>query len=339
MISDFEGEVFMREIKKLIPKRNIKQVYYLNRVLREYLPNSIFQKRLESYLKYIPSSEINAIQKRLNYYNRLEQDTNLNKDAVQLASYKFPTNHSTYHFDFREYSRYYDNHLKCNLFKGDITHIPDIPTIVKSRPINPEGLNSVLMNLNKVRHFVFVNDFVPFEKKKNMLVWRGSSGGILYNRKRFLNMYMDNLMCNLGNVNPPPHNDHHTVKKMSINKHLSYKFVLCLEGIDVATNLKWVMSSNSIAVMPKPKYETWFMEGTLIPNHHYIEINDDYSDLEERLNYYIEHPDQAKMIIKNAHQHVHQFLNKKLEKLLSLLVLEKYFVQTGQLEQMSSMNY
>ena len=66
------------------------------------------------------------------------------------------------------------------------------------------------------------------------------------------------------------------------HRHLNYKFILCLEGNDVASNLKWVMSSNSIAVMPKPKYETWFMEGKLKGNVHYIEIKDDYSDLEEK---------------------------------------------------------
>ena len=48
------------------------------------------------------------------------------------------------------------------------------------------------------------------------------------------------------------------------------------------------MSSNSLAVMPKPKFESWFMEGLLIPDHHFVEIKRDYSDLEEKLNYYID---------------------------------------------------
>lgn len=90
------------------------------------------------------------------------------------------------------------------------------------------------------------------------------------------------------------------------------------------------MSSNSLAVMPKPTYETWFMEGTLIPNYHYVCIKDDYSDLEERLTYYINHPDEAQAIIDHAHEYVAQFRNKKREDLLSLLVLKKYFERTGQ---------
>ena len=52
----------------------------------------------------------------------------------------------------------------------------------------------------------------------------------------------------------------------------------------MSSNLKWIMSSNSIAVMPRPEFETWFMEGRLIPGVHYIEINRDYSDLDEKYN-------------------------------------------------------
>ena len=54
------------------------------------------------------------------------------------------------------------------------------------------------------------------------------------------------------------------------------------------------MSSKSVAVMPKPKFESWFMEATLIPNFHYIEIKDDYSDLNDKLEYYIENLDKLK---------------------------------------------
>lgn len=45
--------------------------------------------------------------------------------------------------------------------------------------------------------------------------------------------------------------------------------------------------------MPKPKFETWFMEGALIPNHHYVLIKDDFSDLEEQLDYYTNHYDES----------------------------------------------
>ena len=52
--------------------------------------------------------------------------------------------------------------------------------------------------------------------------------------------------------------------------------------------------------------------------------------LEERLTYYINHPDEAQAIIDHAHEYVAQFRNKRRENLISLLVLKKYFEKTGQ---------
>ena len=78
-------------------------------------------------------------------------------------------------------------------------------------------------------------------------------------------------------------------RKASLDTHLKHKFILCIEGNDVASNFQMGNVINSVAVMPKLKYESWFMEGKLIPNHHYILIKDDYSDLEEKLNYYEKH--------------------------------------------------
>ncbi len=117
---------------------------------------------------------------------------------------------------------------------------------------------------------------------------------------------------------------------MSFYDHLKSKFIMSLEGNDVASNLKWVMSSNSIAVSPRLTCETWFMEGTLIPDYHYIEIKEDFSDLKEKLQYYIDNPGKANAIIQHAHEYIEQFKDCKREKLISLLVLDKYFRMTQQ---------
>ena len=71
------------------------------------------------------------------------------------------------------------------------------------------------------------------------------------------------------------------------------------------------------------------MEGTLVPNYHYIEVREDFSDLEERLQYYIQHPDEAEAIIRHAHDYVRQFQDKQQEKLIALLVLKRYFDVTN----------
>lgn len=71
------------------------------------------------------------------------------------------------------------------------------------------------------------------------------------------------------------------------------------------------------------------MEGTLRPNYHYIECRPDYSDLEERLHYYIAHPDEAEAIIRHAHDYVARFRDSRRERIITYLVLQKYFAHTG----------
>ena len=71
------------------------------------------------------------------------------------------------------------------------------------------------------------------------------------------------------------------------------------------------------------------MEGTLEGGKHYIEIKDDYSDLETQLTYYISHPKECQEIIQNAQAHTAPFWNPATEDLCSLLVLEKYLNYTN----------
>ena len=44
-----------------------------------------------------------------------------------------------------------------------------------------------------------------------------------------------------------------------------------------------------------------------------MEIKPDYSDLIEKMEYYISHPHEAEAIITPAHDYVEQFGNKRLE--------------------------
>ena len=68
----------------------------------------------------------------------------------------------------------------------------------------------------------------------------------------------------------------------------------------------------------------------MIPNVHYIEVADDYSNFEERIQYYLLHPEEAKEIALNANKYWDQFRDRRRENIISHLVLQKYFIQTGQ---------
>ena len=324
------------EFKRLSFKHgNNKFLYYLTNYLRQCLPNKYYQKKLNNKLKEVSTLEKEMVEKilfRVNYYNKLDLSNQIAKDAEKLAALKLDNKNKTYFFDLHEYTRFFNQNLKLNYLFGDIVNIPKTPTIVKSRPIGNTNANSIILNLNKIRHFIFIKTYrKDFSQKKNMLISRGKVHASQLNRIKFLEQYFEHPLCNIGMVNLNNLNSKWKVNRMTIEEQLNYKFILCLEGNDVATNLKWVMSSNSIAVMPKPKYETWFMEGLLIPDKHYICIKDDFSDLEKKLNYFIDYPNKATEIIQNANDFVSQFKNKKLEDLVALMVMNKYFQKTNQI--------
>ncbi|MEE1271605.1 MAG: glycosyl transferase family 90 [Bacteroidales bacterium] len=282
--------------------------------------------------KYYPKYNNADLQSRLDYYNKLKEKKQIPQSSPTLANHKLKNvNYSkVYFFDSYEFTRYFSKTLPWLFLPGDITDLQPYPTIVKSRPITENNENSVLLKLNKIRHFIFVKDKTKFEDKIPKILFRGAAHG-KPNRQMFIEKWIDNPMCDIkdtakDSINPPQWQS----KPIGIKQQLKYKYIMAIEGNDVASNLKWIMSSQSIAVMPRPKYETWFMEGCLIPNYHYIEIKEDFSDLIEKVNYYEQHPEQAKAIIKNANEYVKPFKDKKREKLLSILVLKRYFEKTGQ---------
>ncbi|MDK2841597.1 MAG: hypothetical protein PWQ17_1102 [Anaerophaga sp.] len=312
--------------------KKIKFLYYLKGAFRYYfIPDFLFrlfiQKHIEA-LKERPDAVY--IQKRVNYYNKLKFKVPVGPDAIEIKNFRFKEHKTTYFIDTQKHIRYFNPDFRFNPLFGDITYVPEFPSFVKSRPIVTDNFNSVLLKLNKIRHFIFVKDREEFRKKKNMLVWRGNITDFKEQRIRFFKKYYNHPLCDIGYTNNWGKNLHWAKKRMSIDEQLKYKFVLCLEGMDVATNLKWVMSSNSLALMPYPRFETWFMEGTLIPDFHYVLVKDDFSDLEEKIKYYINYPDEAEKILANAHDFVEQFKNPKREKIISLLVMKKYFCQTDQ---------
>ncbi len=182
----------------------------------------------------------------------------------------------------------------------------------ESRPVAGDNAFSVVLNLDKCRHFVFLRDAIPFREKQDKAIFQLDINGKPH-RRRFMEMYFGSACCDAGIIAPArsiirPSGE---AADRTLHDHLGHKFIMAIEGNDVATNLKWIMSTNSVAVMPRPTYETWFMEGRLVPNYHYIEIRSDYSDLEERLHYYATHPEEAEAIVAHAHEYVAQFRDRR----------------------------
>lgn len=91
-------------------------------------------------------------------------------------------------------------------------------------------------------------------------------------------------------------------------RHLmGFKYVLCLEGNDVATSLKWMMAHNSLVIMPTPTTESWLMEGLLVPWLHYVPL-DTPADAPRVLQWARSHDAECLQIVANANAWVQRVL-------------------------------
>ena len=320
-------------------RKNLHLPYYIHGFGMLAKPRWITEKKLGSLLQEFDKSsslEQDYIMDRVNYYNRLSQPINIPVDSPTIGeqSYFKKKCPSVYVFDTFELNRYFPSNLKWLFAPGDIVTTFNLPTIAKSRPIKEclDNPNTILVNLDKVRHFMFFKDPIPFEKKSSQVIFRGAVHG-KPTRMLFIEKYFGHPQFNIFDTSTnsiyPEEMRLHT--ETSIYDHLKFKYILSLEGNDVASNLKWIMNSNSIAVSPPLNYETWFMEGRLKPGKHFIEVKPDFSNILEQIAYYESHPKEAREIIENAHQHCRQFFDKKRERLIALMVMRKYFMMTGQI--------
>lgn len=301
--------------------------YYVTGVLREFAPRSLFRFADDSVFRELrETGALTPLLARVNHYNRLQPGQTAIAPQTRIDAVN--RSKSRYFIDISEHLKFFPAHLKVDTLFGDITHVPPVPTLLKSRPVGADNANSVLLNLDKLRHFRLFDDPVPFSQKRPQAVWRGTMNNPL--RAALLANQSSSRFCDVGHVSRefteiPPKG------VLLPQQQFAYRYIISVEGHDVATNLKWIMASNSVCIMPKPRFETWFMESRLIPGRHYVEVRDDFADLEEKIAGLEAAPDRARQIVAHAQRHVAMFFDRRHEKLASLLVLQKYFEATGQL--------
>lgn len=308
--------------------RNNRFFYYLKAIARDAYPKKLLKIDLEKKLLLAELSEEILIE-RVNYYNQLTKPFIRTHEAKPIRDIPIRKSGSMYYYDLMEYARFFPQDNLIDYLFGDIQFVPDYPCFVKSRPILNNNHNSILFKFCKVRNFKFYDDPLSFREKNNKLVWRGACHQ--KHRVAFMKEFfgksplIDIGQHNKGSGDGSRRNPQWQMPFMTIPEQLQNKFILSIEGNDVATNLKWTMASNSLCIMSKPKFEAWFMEGQLKAGFHYVEVKDDYSDLEEKINYYTEYPSEAEAIIQNANTYANQFKNNHAEDWISLKIMQKYF--------------
>uniref|UniRef100_A0A7S3KVU8 Glycosyl transferase CAP10 domain-containing protein n=1 Tax=Amphora coffeiformis TaxID=265554 RepID=A0A7S3KVU8_9STRA len=222
-----------------------------------------------------------------------------------------------------------------------------VPTTIKGST----RLQPIVWKLNIRRHFgrlwlVPCNDR-PWQEKTDKAVFRGKLTGNVkaahensvekcrsIPRCRLIleykaSKFVDARLTSTSNVLPEVIDGFNlTSRVLSMQDILSYKGIIVLEGNDVSSGLKWALLSSSVVLMPEPLFTSWAMEELLEPWIHYIPIERDFSDLDEKVAWMIRHDAEARRISYRATLWIKDLVYhpqaKEDEKLIFRGVLDRY---------------
>lgn len=273
-------------------------------------------------------------------------DNNIRVTREQLVS-EFHVRHmECYRADFARYiaamSRKEPFEALVNLGDG---FRPTKQHVISKFRIIGEATPTVLLFLNSRRHYFDIvpklpSWDVPWAAKDSKLVWRGVPTGFGKGFKPRMSLVSRHQAHPNKNIDIKFSSSYaffegwcktNGVKEkfdiagpMSVQHMLKSKFLVSVEGNDVASNLKWALASNSCVLMPRPTVVSWFMEHMLKPGVHYVEVKPDFSDLESKYKWCLEHDEQCRVIAENGKAFMKHFANRDEEIKLNARVLDAY---------------
>ncbi|KAL7472978.1 hypothetical protein ACHAXS_013357 [Conticribra weissflogii] len=190
----------------------------------------------------------------------------------------------------------------------------------------------IIWPLNLGRHYEPVDEYkalvqsgsvTKWEDKKPILIWRGGATGVGYHEKHLLQNHThcglrihavrkyfraDQDVVDVAYQHPMKvtrggcvdTNYHFRDTHTTMEEQLKFKYILSIEGNDVASGLKWQMASNSVVFMPRPMVASFFMEDLLVPFLHYVPVNDDLSNLVEMVEWARKNDEKCRWISDQA---------------------------------------
>lgn len=220
-------------------------------------------------------------------------------------------------------------------FKKFRSATDDLATVVSDgclsspRPTLPSAHSSrmqpIIWKLATHRHFKHLpnvnKDDTPWALKKDMAIFRGQLTGALeyFDKSISAQENCDNMIrCHLvqkyanstlvdAKLTTTRNRLPNTLggvelvaPKVPIKYMMQHKALVMLEGNDVASGLKWALLSQSVVLMSKPQHTSWAMEELLEPWVHYIPLNDRATDVEEKMQWIIQHDAQAQRIAQRG---------------------------------------
>lgn len=199
------------------------------------------------------------------------------------------------------------------LHSGDTINALTGPTVLcKARR---RGDRAVLAKLSQARHWApayALRDNLSWSAKHPSLCWRGTA--LTAQRRRAVRHAASVQGCDIV-----------ARHDRTLAEMCEHKWLLSLEGRDVATNLKWIAASGSCLVMPPPTCDSWAMETTLRPWVHYVPLQTDLSDLAETVRWLAKHDAECATIARASQQWFRaNFGDRRREASIMQQVLDAY---------------
>ena len=212
------------------------------------------------------------------------------------------------------------------------------PVLVKTRDTFNKLSKGVIANLNSGRHWnLDLSQDIEWNDKKNEVFWRGADTGHdihCNDRIGFVSKYFSEHDVAFSDYSQNYKSAPYLYKKEWLKgfctrqDFLKRKFLPILDGNDKSSSLNWILASNSVPIMPKPRFHSWLCEDFLESGVHYIEVQPDFSDLNIVLDWCRENDEECESIAKNGAKFISEnFTNQETETRIIKSLLE--FIRSG----------
>ncbi len=177
----------------------------------------------------------------------------------------------------------------------------------------------------------------PWQKKRDVVFWRGSTTGGIYGMDNYLQFPRVKLVA-LSSAHPdwldagftnlcqaPPEVLQYVLEKtrplcphLSMKDHFAYKYLIDIDGNSCTySRCRWILLSNSTLLKPASPNIQWYYKA-LIPYVHYVPLKEDLSDLSIIYSWLKNHESKARAIAEQG--------RKLGESLFSKEGIENYIV-------------
>jgi hypothetical protein len=171
------------------------------------------------------------------------------------------------------------------------------------------------------------NNYIKWEDKQYKCVWRGNVNNstnanlINYNktdltqRQYFKKLYDSNTFNNIN-----ADNNH-----LSIPEQLQYKYILDIDGYSNTWDATvWKLYSGSILLKTNSIWKQWYYDDGFAEWIHYVPVENDFSNLNEIIDWCINNDVKCKQIIENAKKFVLEKLNWEYVKNYTTNTVKQY---------------